>query len=162
MRTQRRARRTASRNEGGHRLARLGAGHAVQVELVLHHPVTAPQLAQHLPRQAVAEERRLLAGLERALRRRARAIAALGERRVLVEQRLDGDAESPARRRAWRGGSAQRHRVAHRRAEERGVVVVRRWRDRRTLHGATFPQRLSRYFSASSAAMQPEPALVTA
>jgi hypothetical protein len=59
---------------------------------------------------------------------------------------------------------SKRDGIADRGAEERGIVVVGDARVERTFHGRRRlgQPRPSRYFSASSAAMQPEPALVTA
>src|SRR6266513_1346959 len=62
---------------------RLDAIHAVKIQAVFDHPMAAAQLAQHLARQALAQEGQLLARIDRVVQR-DRAGEGFGEGRTLV------------------------------------------------------------------------------
>ena len=124
---------------------------AVQVELVLHHPAAAAQVAQHRARQAGAHEGRLVAALQAQVERFGRE--GFRQRRRLVLPALD---RFRRRRRRFVVNLIGDDRLCsgNRLAKQCALLLGRR--------APALHPRLSRYFSASSAAMQPVPALVTA
>src|SRR5581483_10745087 len=78
---------TAMAQEFGHVERCHVAVHAVQVELRFHHPVPAPELAQHLALYAFAQIDQLVAGIQ-SLVYRERPGERFGERGALVAQAL--------------------------------------------------------------------------
>ena len=152
----------------------------VQVQLVLDEPVPAAQFPEDMGADAGAHEAQLLTGLEIAARRDG--VQALAQRRLLVTPRLQRQRVRPLELVQDPARLAQRGHVAHRRAEEfRFAADLRAWRLRsrsgfrrllrEPVHDLAFASfgrkaqispRLSRNFCASSAAMHPVPALVTA
>jgi hypothetical protein len=140
-------------HEFRHLLRCLPPVHAVQVEAVLYHPVAAPQPAQHLARHAIAQVGEFDAGVECVIHRH-RAGDALGEDGALVAPGL--------RRHRRRGRVAQQ--LAARLGErlDAGKCPAQRFAVVGVRHSAPQAACRSRNFSASSAAMQPVAALVTA
>src|SRR5688572_31874590 len=80
------------------------AVHAVEVELILDHPVAAAQLSQDLARKPFAQENELFARIDRVVDG-ARAVQRFLERGALVAARL---ARLGRRRRAPRLGAPRR------------------------------------------------------
>src|SRR5689334_5120917 len=60
--------------------------HAVEVELILHHPMAAAQLAQHIAAHSLAEIGERFAGIQRVVR--AERAERFDERRALVADSL--------------------------------------------------------------------------
>src|SRR5258706_15975970 len=118
----------------------------MQVEIVLDHPMRAAQLAQYVARQARAQVRRVAFYFGIVVKGRARQ---LHQRRALVLEALGGNRRGRAAIRFDAIGRGEWPGVFHGVAKDVALVAL--------LH-----VRLSRYLSASSAAMQPVPALVTA
>src|SRR6266853_1089159 len=142
----------------------------VQIDNILHDPVPPPQLAQHIAGEAGSQVGWLFPGLDRLIPGRG-AGQTFEERVMSVEQRLNRDGRrrlglGPHPRRGFEGCCIP-NRVA-----KQGGFVVGKSATRAFAHGFVVgatpeagrgaQRRPSRYFSASSAAMQPLPALVTA
>src|SRR5919197_3919059 len=69
------------------------AVHAVQIELVLHYPMTAPELAQHVAAEPLGEIGELVARIDRVVE--ARRAERLREHRALVADPLLGHRRWP-------------------------------------------------------------------
>src|SRR5258708_26920857 len=130
------------RRRGG----RLLGGEAMQVEIVLDHPVRAPELAQDLARQSGAKVRGIALDLCIVVQRCSRELV---QHRALILETLGGNRRGRAAIGLDAVGRGDGPSVFHGIAKDAVLVAL--------LHA-----RLSRYLSASSAAMQPVPALVTA
>ena len=131
----------------------------MQIEVVLDHPVAAPQAAQDLAREPVAQKDELFSRLERVLER-DRSLERFGQGGALVAPAL---LRNRRRRRASQCPAPYRRDRLHVRHGAPEILIVDFGRLAHGRHRSIpYPARLSRYFSASSAAMQPLDALVTA
>ncbi len=145
-------RRLSTGSRPGERRRGLLRGEPVQVEVVLNHPVRALELPQDVARQSRAQVGRVVLDLGVVVEGEARE---LGEDGLLVLAPLGGNRRRGNAVRLDAIGRRDRRHVAHRLAKH--VISRLMPRASRLCH-----PRFSRYLSASSAAMHPVPALVTA